>query len=167
MSYRMVLERNLLSQADVTIIRGIPVITESEQVDENDIMVISTTVEKEKPSQMECVTEIEDDWLRAEIATLVDNYKPAKVESSVIRMEILMSDNIPVYQHPRRLSEMERTVVQEMVDGFIREGIVRPSKSPYASPVLLRKKKNGTWRFCVDYRKLNEKIIKDRNHVMS
>lgn len=57
---------------------------------------------------------------------------------------------------------MEREVAKTMIDQFIREGIVRPSRSPYASPILLRPKKNGTWRFCVDYRKINDKIIKDR-----
>lgn len=49
-----------------------------------------------------------------------------------------------------------------MVDEFIKEGIVRPSRSPYASPILLRKKPNGTHRMCIDYRKINQKVIKDR-----
>lgn len=39
---------------------------------------------------------------------------------------------------------------------------MRPSLSEYASPVVLVKKKNGTYRLCVDYRRLNQKIIKNR-----
>ena len=46
-------------------------------------------------------------------------------------------------------------MVKKELDKMLAEGIVQPSHSPWASPIVLVEKKNGNVRFCVDYRKLN------------
>ncbi|XP_056690117.1 uncharacterized protein [Spinacia oleracea] len=66
--------------------------------------------------------------------------------------------NIRPYRYPLKQRDVIEQLVQEMLD----RGIIQPSASPFASPVVLVGKKDGTWRLCVDYRELNSKTIKNK-----
>src|SRR5690606_31420621 len=61
----------------------------------------------------------------------------------------------PLRQRSYRYSASERDVIREHVSDMLEKGAIQPSTSPWASPVVLVLKKDGTWRFCIDYRKLN------------
>ena len=67
----------------------------------------------------------------------------------------------PIKQLPRRLPHALRPVVEEQVKEMLQYEVIEPSNSPWASPIVLVKKKDGTWRFCIDFRKLNEVTCKD------
>jgi transposase InsO family protein len=67
----------------------------------------------------------------------------------------------PIRQPIRRVSHEQRRIIREQIDDMLQQGIIRPSSSPWSSPVVLVKKKDGSWRFCVDYRKLNDITVKD------
>lgn len=74
----------------------------------------------------------------------------------------LTKDAKPFYFTPRRLSWYERSEVNKIIDSLLKKNIVRPSNSNFSSPIVLVKKKDGTYRLCVDYRALNKITIKDR-----
>lgn len=59
---------------------------------------------------------------------------------------------------PAQKSEIEKQLAEMLTNGTI-----RPSSSPYASPVLLVRKKDGSWCFCVDYRQLNTLTVKNKH----
>jgi hypothetical protein len=62
------------------------------------------------------------------------------------------------YRHPKKYKDEIEKAIKELLD----MGHIRPSSSPFASSVVLVKKKDGTMRMCIDYRALNKKTIKNR-----
>ncbi|GFU56090.1 retrovirus-related Pol polyprotein from transposon 412 [Trichonephila clavipes] len=71
-------------------------------------------------------------------------------------------DEEPVCQPPSRLAFTERQEVNKQTEEWLNEGIIRPISSEYGSPIVMVKKKDGSSRMCIDYRKLNQKLVKNK-----
>lgn len=67
----------------------------------------------------------------------------------------------PIKQQPRRFPLTKRNKVGQMIQDMQQQDVIKPSSSPWVSPVVLVKKRDGSTRFCVDYRRLNDVIKKD------
>ena len=81
--------------------------------------------------------------------------------TSRISHRIHTADSHPIRQPVRRIPPFRKQEVQQLVDGMLRKGVIQPSASPWASPIVLVRKKDGSTRFCVDYRKVNSVTRKD------
>lgn len=68
----------------------------------------------------------------------------------------------PVNLKAYRYGALQKTVIEELVQEMLDLGVIRQSQSEFASPVVLVKKKDNSWRFCVDYRKLNSLTVRNQ-----
>lgn len=107
------------------------------------------------------VDHILDPIIKEKVLQCIESYNPIQQKEAPIQLKIVLKDDVPVAQRPRRLALAEQKIVEKQVKEWMEEGIVQVSFSEYSSPLVLVKKKDGSFRVCVDYRSLNKKIIKD------
>ena len=75
---------------------------------------------------------------------------------------VLKDGTNPVLVRPYRYPLFQKNAIEELVNEMLKKGVIRPSSSPFSAPVVLVKKKDNSWRLCVDYRAINEKTVKDK-----
>ena len=81
--------------------------------------------------------------------------------TSVVEHKIDTGNAQPIKQSPYRVSQQQRAEIDSHIANMLEQDIIEVSSSPWSSPVVLVKKKDGTTRFCIDYRKLNTVTKKD------
>ena len=79
----------------------------------------------------------------------------------IIPLTVNVDGHRPIRQRAYRTPLPKRNVVDEQVDEMLKAGVIQTSTSPWAAPVTLTPKKDSSYRFCIDYRKLNAVTVKD------
>ena len=74
----------------------------------------------------------------------------------------LEDDTPPVHRSLYKLSPLELEEVHKQIQYMFEHGFIHPSDSPYDAPVLFAPKKDGGLRFCIDYRWLNKRIVRNQ-----
>ena len=67
----------------------------------------------------------------------------------------LLPDTVPIRHAPRRLGKETEAEVERQIEDLLSKDYIEPADSNWSSPVVSVKKKDGSWRFCIDYRSLN------------
>lgn len=74
----------------------------------------------------------------------------------------ILPGTTPIAQAPNRMAPAEFAELKIQLQELLDKGFIRPSISPWGAPVLFVKKKDGTFRLCIDYRQLNKVTIKNK-----
>ena len=110
------------------------------------------------------LTDAQQTQLRSLVAEYRDIFALSPEElgrTGLVKHRIDTGDHQPIRQRPYRVSDTQRGIIEEHVTDMLNRGIIQPSVSPWASPIMLVKKKDGTDRFVVDFRRLNSVTRKD------
>lgn len=78
----------------------------------------------------------------------------------------MLDESKVVKTRPYRYPPLQKVEIERLVGDMLQTRVIRNSNSPFASPVVMVKKKYGGWRLCIDYRQLNQLTIKDQFPIL-
>ncbi|XP_021347442.1 uncharacterized protein LOC110446564 [Mizuhopecten yessoensis] len=119
---------------------------------------------KEHVGDVEIATNLTDEQI-TEVTELMNSYEDVLTDlpgrTNLAQHEINTTTKDPVHFKPYPLPYNMKEVIKEGVEKMIEMDVIEPSSSPYSAPVVLVKKKDGSNRFCIDFRRLNRVTIFD------
>ena len=129
---------------------------------DSDIINITELHEEEKPANfiMPDLSHL-DDKRQQRLATLIKKYghlmvEPQDYDSNIKTEHVIdLIGPMPKKAQLRRTSPEQRLIIDQHIDKMLQKGVIERSNSPYAFPIVLVRKKDGSMRFCIDYRLLN------------
>ena len=142
----------LLKQLCVNDVSIFPVMTSAE-----------TSVEWLQGIEIGNLTLAQQQQLLATLANFKDVLNPERIGCTTLGdFRVALKDGVqPIAQRPYPYSLKEKQLIEQEIQKMLGLGIIEPSTAPWCAPVVLVKKKDGSIRFCVDYRQLNAVTIPD------
>ena len=104
------------------------------------------------------------DYLKEKLTEYSDVFSKDETDlgkTHIVKHEIETGDARPIKQRARRLPFAQEEELTKLVEDLVTRKLVEPSSASWSSPVVMVRKKNGSYRLCVDYRRLNDVTIKD------
>ncbi|XP_071487443.1 uncharacterized protein [Diadema antillarum] len=141
-----------------------------DQVDDDGSVPLSfPSIEaSESVHDVKCSDELDEEKMK-EVKSLLLEFSDVMTDvpgrTDIIEHAIELKTNEPIRSRPYPVPRSLKETIREEVNTMLRMGVIERSTSPYASPVVLVKKKDGKNRFCVDYRKLNAKTVVDNEPI--
>ena len=83
--------------------------------------------------------------------------------TNILQHQISTTDDRPINTRQYRFPQIHKEEINRQVEELLERGIVKPSQSPYSTPIVLKKEdtKGNKWRMVLDFRALNEKTVGD------
>ncbi|XP_046596581.1 uncharacterized protein LOC124294616 [Neodiprion lecontei] len=157
-NHGLLLGTDFLDQVEVRVKRGEVTFFKLDEAETNvnapEIFSINV-IEKTKEVDLSYV---EDIPYRDALRDIINGYKPEKTRDVGLTAKIVLKSEKPIVRRPRRLAPCEKKEVDDVMKMWVEDGVIRPSSSEYASPIVVVRKKDGSIRVCIDFRELNELI---------
>ncbi|CAB4015681.1 Hypothetical predicted protein [Paramuricea clavata] len=133
-------------------------------VDDEELLELGPTVPKETAADVVLGEQLTEEQ-RVQLEELIDRYEhiftDVPGDSNLTEHQIEVTSEEPIRSKPYAIPYNVRESLKEDIQAMLQMGVIRESKSPYASPVVVVRKKDGTNRVCVDYWKLNRLTVFD------
>ena len=169
------------------VIPGKTEICEIEQLNPEDVTINATTVmpttdadtplpkplnAHDQGKFMECIKmNVPQEHAKAYVSLFSRNYdifskdKEDLGRANNFKHNIKLHNNLPVYRKQFRIPDAHQDSLHKQIDEWVKIGIIEPCFSRYNSPIFIVPKKDGSFRFVLDYRALNENSLDDRYNM--
>ena len=99
--------------------------------------------------------------LMAEFSDIFALHELELGQTKGVTHDIHVTDEVPFKERYRHIPRHQMDEVRTMIEEMLRIGVIKESKSPWCNAVVLARKKNGDLRLCIDFRRLNQRTVKD------